>query len=213
MKFRDLLLLIGDEPVFTTDALLAGGVSPAVVRLQLSRWARQGKVIPLRRGLYALASPYRRVQPHPFLVANYLQRPSYVSLQSALAHYGLIPEFTPVVTSITTGRPRRRQTPLGQFDFRHIKKSFWFGFRWTPLNQAQAAFVATPEKALLDLIYLQPGGDSPDYLRELRLQHLGTLRWERLVAYVERMATPKLWRALRHLQHLYRIEEEMYEPL
>ena len=214
MKFQELLSLVGDEPLFSTDVLLAGaGASPAAVRLQLSRWVRQRKLILLRRGLYALAPPYQRVQPHPFLIANYLQRPSYVSLQSALAHYGLIPEFTPVVTSVTTGRPRRWQTGLGQFEFRHIKKPFWFGFQLTDLGQNQSAFLATPEKALLDLIHLQPGGDSTAYLQELRLQHLHTLDWERLHAYVERMNAPKLHRALQHLHQLHHTEEENYEPL
>ena len=213
MKFRELLSLVGQEPLFTTDILLAGGVSPDAVRLQLSRWVRQGKLIQLRRGLYALAPPYQRVQPHPFLIANHLQRPSYVSLQSALAHYGLIPEFTPVTTSVITGRPRRRQTPLGRFEFRHVKKPFWFGFELTSLGQSQSAFVATPEKALLDLIHLQPGGDALAYLQELRLQHLDSLDWERLASYVERMDSPKLHRALGHLHQLRQTEQELYEPL
>ncbi len=213
MKFRDLLLLVGNEPLFTTDVLLVGDVSPDAVRLQLSRWVRGDKLIQLRRGLYALAPPYQRVQPHPFLIANYLLRPSYVSLQSALAYYGLIPEFTPVTTSVTTGRPRRWQTRLGRFEFRHIKKAFWFGFELTRLGQGQSAFVATPEKALLDLIHLHPGGDSLVYLQELRLQNLDTLDWERLAAYVQRMASPKLHRALHNLEHLRQAEQEMYEPL
>ncbi len=213
MKFQDLLLLIGDEPLFTTDVLLAGDVSPDAVRLQLSRWVRQGKLNQLRRGLYALAPPYQRTSPHPFLIANYLLRPSYVSLQSALAYYGLIPEFTPVTTSVTTGRPRRWQTRLGRFEFRHVKKAFWFGFELTGLGQEQSAFVATPEKALLDLIHLHPGGDTLEYLQELRLQNLDTLDLERLAAYVQRMASPKLHRALRNLECLHQTEQEMFVPL
>lgn len=213
MKFHDLLSLIGDEPLFTTDVLLSGDTSPDAIRLQLSRWVRGGKLIQLRRGLYALAPPYQRVQPHPFLIANHLMRPSYVSLQSALAHYGLIPEFTPVTTSVTTGRPRPWQTPLGRFEFRHVKKTFWFGFELTRLGQEQSAFVATPEKALLDLIHLQPGGDALAYLRELRLQHLDTLDWERLASFVQRMGSPKLHRAKRNLDLLRQTEQEMYELL
>ena len=213
MKFQALLFLIGDEPLFTTDLLLAGDVSPDAVRLQLSRWVQQGKLIKLRRGLYTLAPPYQRLQPHPFLIANHLLRPSYVSLQSALAHYGLIPEFTPVTTSITTGRPHHWQTPQGRFEFRHVKKAFWFGFALTRLGQGQSAFVATPEKALLDLIHLQPGGDSLAYLRELRLQHLDRLDWERLASFVQRMGSPKLQRAWRNLELLRLTEQTAYEPL
>ena len=81
---------MGDEPVFETGLLLAGDVDPVDVRRQLSRWTAAGYLYQVRRGLYALAPPYRKVEPHPFLAANRIVRPSYVSLQSALAFHGFI---------------------------------------------------------------------------------------------------------------------------
>ena len=105
MDFNDLLSVVGDLPVFETGLLLSGDVRPADVRKQLSRWTASGKLYQLRRGLYGLAPPYQKVRPHPFLIANQLQTGSYVSLQSALAYYGMIPEYTPVTTSVSTGRP------------------------------------------------------------------------------------------------------------
>jgi predicted transcriptional regulator of viral defense system len=117
MEFTRLIEIVGDEPVFETALLLAGDVDPADVRRQLSRWTRAGRLYQLRRGLYALAPPFQRVKPHPFLVANRLVRASYVSLQSALAHHGLIPEVVPVTTSVTTvpvaGVRRWRRTSTG----------------------------------------------------------------------------------------------------
>ncbi len=92
MEFERLLQLVGDEPIFETALLLAGKVKPDSARLQLSRWTKNGRIYQLRRGLYAIAPPYQKVKPHPFLIANRLQRASYVSAQSALAFYGLIPE-------------------------------------------------------------------------------------------------------------------------
>lgn len=121
MEFRQLLEIVGDEPVFETGLLLAGNADPADVRRQLSRWSKAGRLYQLRRGLYALAPPFQKAKPHPFVVANRMVRGSYVSCQSALAHCGLIPEYVPVVTSITTGRPGEWETPLGAFAFRHIK--------------------------------------------------------------------------------------------
>ena len=121
MDFGELLQAVGEEPAFESGLLLAGDVNPHDVRRQLSRWVRAGRLYQLRRGLYALAPPFQKVKPHPFLVANHLVRGSYVSLQSALAHYGLIPEHVPVTTSVTTGRPGRWQTPLGTYDFRHVQ--------------------------------------------------------------------------------------------
>ena len=104
---------MGDEPVFDAGLLLAGEVDPADVRRQLSRWTAAGRLYQVRRGLYALAPPFQKVRPHPFLVANRLVQGSYVSCQSALAHYGLIPEYVPVVTSVAAARPGRWETPLG----------------------------------------------------------------------------------------------------
>ena len=167
MEFTHLIEIVGDEPVFGTGLLLAGEVDPNDVRRQLSRWVKAGRLYRLRRGLYVLAPPFQKVKPHPFVVANRMVRGSYVSLQSALAYYGLIPEVVPVVTNVTTARPGQWGTPLGTYEFRHIKTELFFGYRRVEVSPGQRAFVATPEKALLDLTYLHPGGDSPEYLREL----------------------------------------------
>jgi len=150
MEFETLLAIVGAEPVFETGLLLAGDVDPTHVRRQLSRWTAAGKLQQLRRGLYALAPPYRKVAPHPFLIANRLVRGSYVSLQAALAPYGLIPEYTPVITSVTTARPTSYDTPLGRYTFRHIQSALFFGQRWQDVGGGQHAYLATPEKALLE---------------------------------------------------------------
>ncbi|HJW83501.1 MAG TPA: hypothetical protein VJ754_04275, partial [Anaerolineae bacterium] len=164
MEFSHLIQTVGDEPVFETGLLLAGDTSPVDVRRQLSRWTKAKRLYQLRRGLYAVAPPLQKVRPHSFLIANRMVLGSYVSSQSALAHHGLIPEYVPAVISVTTARPARWDTPLGRFEFHHIKPDLLFGYRLTELTDGQRAFVATPEKALLDLVYLRPGGDSPDYL-------------------------------------------------
>jgi hypothetical protein len=170
MRFEELLNIVEDEPVFETSLLLSGGVDPVDVRRQLSRWAGRGRLYQLRRGLYALAPPYGKVRAHPFMVANRMVRPSYVSLQSALAFHGLIPEHVPVTTSITTGRPGEFETALGTFVYRHVQRSLFRGFREIVADGRQPAFVATPEKALLDLLYLEKGSDSEEFLAELRLE-------------------------------------------
>jgi predicted transcriptional regulator of viral defense system len=213
MEFERLLEIVGDEPIFETSLLLAGDVDSANTRRQLSRWTKAGRLYQLRRGLYALAPPFQKVKPHPFLVANRMVRASYVSLQAALAHYGLIPEYVPVVTSVTTARPARWETPLGVYEFRHVKTDLLFGYRLTDLNGGQKAFVAMPEKALLDLIYLQAGGDSSDYLRELRLQNLGRLDVEELRRQADRTGSPKLRRAAEFVVELKRTETQEYETL
>jgi len=213
MDFKRLLEIVRDEPVFETGLLLAGPVNPADIRRQLSRWTKSGRILQLRRGLYALAPPYQKVAPEPFLVANQLVRASYVSCQSALSYYHLIPEYVPVVTSVTTLRPGRWDTPLGRFFYQHIKTDWLRGYRLLPLGGNQQAFVATPEKALLDLVYLWPGGDSPAYLGELRLQSLDTLNLEELRRLADLAESPKLRRAAAIIADLARSEAEEYTVL
>ncbi len=200
MKLGSLLAIVGDQPVFETGFLLAGDVDPADLRRQLSRWVTSGRLVQLRRGLYALAPPYRKTEPHPFLVANRLVRGSYVSLQSALAHHGLIPEHVPVTTSFTTGRPQHRENPFGAFDYHHCPPDRLTGYRLETLGGGQEALVATPAKALADLIHLVPGADSRAYLWELRLANLEKLD---TAALLQTMGDrPKVRRAFRRLAAL-----------
>lgn len=207
MGFRQLVETVGDEPVFETGLLLAGDVDPGYVRKQLSLWTRAGRLHQLRRGLYALAPPFRKVKPHPFLVANRLVPNSYVSAQSALAYYGLIPEYVPVTTSVTTARPARWDTPLGNFAFRHVKVEFFNGYHLEDLGNGQQAFVAVPEKALLDLVYLQAGGDSAAYLRELRLQNIERVDHDKLLHLADKAGSPKLRRAVERVREIASAEE------
>jgi len=213
MKFEELLNISSGEPVFETGLLLAGDVKPADVRKQLSRWVSTGKIYKLRRGLYALAPPHLKVKPHPFLVANRLVPASYVSLQSALAYYGLIPEYVPVTTSVTTWRAGRWDTPLGVFLYRHFQKSNLTGYRLIDLGDGQHALLATPEKALLDLIYLTPGGDSPDFLTGLRLQNLDSLNLKGMRDLTARLGSKKLVRAVERIASAVSLESKEYEPL
>ena len=211
MKWEELLSIAGNEPVFSSSLLMAGKRSRVDIQLQLARWRAAGRITQLRRGLYVLAEPYRQVLAHPFLLANNMRRPSYVSLQSALAHYGMIPEYVPVVTSVTTSRPENLATPLGQFVFRHIKRSLFTGYRTVEVGHRRSVFVATPEKSLLDLIYLVPRSDSWEYLHELRLQNLDKLDLTRLTALAADSGSPKLKRAAQRIVSI--AEEEEYIEL
>jgi predicted transcriptional regulator of viral defense system len=192
MKWPDLLALLGQEVVFRSSILLGTGESPLTIRRQIARWVESGRLEQLRRGVYAIAPPYRARTPHPFVVAGLLRPTGYVSLQSALAHYGLIPEHVPVVTSVTTARPENIDTPLGTFLFRHIARHHFHDYESVALAAGENALVALPEKALLDTIHLTPRGHSPAFLAELRLQNLESLDLHRLRRIAERSGSAKL---------------------
>jgi predicted transcriptional regulator of viral defense system len=207
MKWETLLTIIGSEAVFSSSLLLAGNVSVNQTRLQLTRWVQAGRLLQLRRGLYALAPSWRKVEPHPFLVANKLQHGTYVSLQSALSFHDVIPEHVPVVTSVGPGRPEMLRNPLGSFQFKHMTSGMLFGYVRLEVAPRQFAFVATAEKALLDLAYLTPDADSPAYLRELRLQNVDAMNMQNLHDLVKRSGKPKLLRTVKIVESLL-LEEE-----
>jgi predicted transcriptional regulator of viral defense system len=210
MKFEELLALVGNQPLFETGLLLAGDVDPNDVRRQLSRWVRSGRIRKLRRGLYTLAPPYQNQNPHPFLIANSLVPGSYVSAQSALTFYNLIPEYTPRTLSVTTLHTSNWD---GGFRFQHLTANLFFGYQLVDISEGQHAFVATPEKALLDLAHLTPHSDLPDYLIELRLQNLDRLDIPRLREFAERSGKPKWRRVAAQIEKLGLQEEGEYEEL
>lgn len=115
-----------------------------------------GKIIRLKKGLYVVNPKVSRVALSTELIANHLYAPSYVSMQTALRHYGLIPEEVYTTQSMTLKHTRRFDTPLGRFEYQMIsREAFPIGI--TSINKQNYAFLmATPEKALCDLIANSP---------------------------------------------------------
>ncbi len=112
-----------------------------------------GDLIQIRKGLYVAPSfPGQPPTVSPLAVAALIYGPSYVSLESALSHHGLIPERVDEVTSVTCKRAKRFQTPLGRFTYRPVNES---AFSYGVALQSVAGgsfFLAEPEKALCDRI-------------------------------------------------------------
>ncbi|MEM7535727.1 MAG: hypothetical protein AAF639_26350 [Chloroflexota bacterium] len=199
--------------IFDSSAVLPFYASRQQAQRQLSDWVRAGKLLKLRRGTYTFLPPYVGERPLRYVVANQLVASSYVSLQTALSYYALIPEHVASVTNVTTGRPMTLVNEFGRFMYRHIKQPFFFGFRYRQISNRQSAYIATPEKALLDLIYLTPDGDNEAYIQELRLQNLDVLNTTHLCYLVDYANQPKLKRALPHLLSIIKEETEGYITL
>jgi len=209
MRWQQLQHIVQDQPLFESSLLLTGDVTRHQAQRQLSDWTRAKKIIQLRRGLYSF--PHQK--PHPFIVANHLVPGSYVSLQMALAYYHLIPEHVAVVTSVTTQRPGKYENKFGRFSYRHINSYLFFGIEYRQLVNDEYAYIAMPEKALLDLIHFRPQGDSMAYIESLRLQNLEILDIKRLHRLAERAGKPKLKRAASVIEGIARRESEEYETL
>ncbi|MBN3033881.1 MAG: hypothetical protein JW873_07290 [Candidatus Saganbacteria bacterium] len=136
------------SPVFTLQDLRQLGVK--IFSYQLTLWQKQGRLLKLKNGVYAFAD--RAAEVRPETLAGLLYAPSYISLERALAVYGIIPEMVYGVTSVTPKTTRNFRNKIGHFIYRHIKPALFFGYR-TAGGPGHKYLIAEPEKALLDLLY------------------------------------------------------------
>ncbi len=142
---------------------------PGFDRKRLSEWQKKGYIQKVIRGYYIFNDAPKNSQLFWWYASNYIFEPSYISLQSALGHYGFIPEFVFQITAITTKRTRNLMGPDISFIYRNIKKEYYFGFTLLPFTEEHTIRLAEPEKAILDLLYLEPSMDNLDDFGSWRL--------------------------------------------
>lgn len=124
------------------------------IRNQLRRWQAKGLIIKLKKGMYLLNVNDRKINPSKQFIANQLYMPSYVSLEYALNFYDLIPERVSEITSITTKKTVRFVNDCGAFNYQHIKPQAFRGFKMAKDEVGLTFFIAEPEKAVIDFLYL-----------------------------------------------------------
>lgn len=138
-------------PVFDTgDAAARLGVDAAHASTVLARLAAARHLVRLRRGVWAFASRVDPLALPEYLTAPF---PSYVSLHSALYLHGMIEQVPTVTYAVSLARTRRFTTPLGTVSVHHVDPTFFFGFEDAGSSGGR---LATPEKALVDFLYLSP---------------------------------------------------------
>lgn len=125
---------------------------------KIHEWLKTGVLTSLKKGLYMAGPALKAPQPEPFLIANHLLGPSYVSQESALGWYGFIPERVFAVSSMTTRSSRSFETTTGVFDYTHLRLPYYaLGTRRIELATSQFAIIASPEKAICDKIITTAG--------------------------------------------------------
>ena len=154
MKYLTFKQKIESFPVFSTGLLSSLTDEVATVKVQLVNWKKKGLVVQLRKGLYILGKEDREIEPSLFYLANQIFIPSYVSLESAFAFYGLIPEFVAQNTSVTTRKTSKFQNKLGVFSYQHLKPECYLGFDAIKDENGLSVLIAKPEKAIVDFLYL-----------------------------------------------------------
>ena len=177
------LRLLAAPVVETRDVAALLQVSASNATAILRRLASRGMIVHLSRGRWLLDGKIDRNALPELILAPY---PAYVSLQSALFHHGLIEQIPSVLYAITPARPRRLRTPLGTVSFHRMPPELFEGFE---LSSGSDAKIATPEKALFDLLYLAPGRSRVfSTLPELSVPR--RFRWQRLKDYTARVKSP-----------------------
>lgn len=143
----------------------------ATIKIQLSRFATRGLITNLKRGLYCF--DIKAVDE--FVLAHLLYQPSYISAESALHYYGIIPDIPQAVTSITVTTSKRIKSSLGLFLYSKVKRELFFGYNTiSSPGSTHSFFIAQKEKALLDYLYLRKIKD----IRDARL-HIDDFNWSR----------------------------------
>lgn len=174
-------------------------------RNNLTRWCRRGRLVKLRNQNYAFPE-YRQVPDFSQYVANRIYAPSYISLHSALAFYGMIPEEVVQLTSVTTLKTARFENAFGSFHYHNVKPTLYYGYEIKLLRDHRGVLFATPEKALLDLLYLNPYYKTEQDMEELRLDESymqSEFNCQRMVTYLKKAGSKTLEKRVKILLKVY----------
>jgi len=152
MKFFDIKQKLSKIKVFAPEDLFT--VDPGFRLETLYEWKKKNWVTKLRSKKYIFAD-YRPSNYDLYLIANKLYDPSYISLELALNHYGVIPEAVMKITSATTNKTLSVETPIGTFDYKTLDTRLFFGYQIITIDQTTFK-IASLEKAIVDYFYLNP---------------------------------------------------------
>ena len=180
---------------------------PDFDRNNFGRWVNKGLLIRLRQGYYTFPE-YVNKPDFTLLFANRIYRPSYISLHTALAFYGIIPEAVVQITSVTSLKTVNFINEISEYQYKSVKKELMFGYDIKPLTSGHSLHIARPEKALLDLLYLNPFYNSDQDLEDLRLDLnflLDELDVKRLDDYLLQFESKALQKRVKHLKNIYEL--------
>jgi len=194
MKLSDLMPDLRKAEVFDLPLLeVISGQNRNVLKVQLHRWAADGKVTALRRGLYTLSEKFSGSKQGARL-ANLMVCPSYLTGLWALSFYGLIPEAVYEYTSAAMTYKQVYENAFGRFSYRRLKADVFRG--WNEVEYGGTRIrAASPVKAVLDHLYWT-SGDPVQVMKTLRFQPEGVagFSWDDLQKQAREWGSPRLMR-------------------
>jgi predicted transcriptional regulator of viral defense system len=180
---------------------------PDFCRDNFTRWIAAGEIIRLKRNLYTFPE-YLKIPDSALYFANQIYRPSYISLQTTLHFYGIIPEEVVQFTSVSTLKTAFFQNSFGAYSYRHVSDNYMFGYELKKTD-AQVPFVirmATPEKAIIDLLHLYPEYSTVEDMLNLRFNEdfmENDFNQAKMLDYEKRIHSPALTRRINILREAY----------
>ena len=156
MDFREMIREYAETPI-SRHLILDLLSSYKRPNDKISELLKSKELISIRRGLYIIGPKTDLPTPEPFLIANHLRGPSYVSLESALSYWNMIPEKVYEISSVTIKTSKLYKTPVGRFSYKQSKIPYYsYGIKNIEHSLKQTMLVASPEKALCDKVMLTP---------------------------------------------------------
>lgn len=192
MTFEQLRKKLLNYPIFTFNDILKWFPKEnlATLRLQIFQWHKKGLLRRIKKGLYLF--PETEISDQ-FYAAQKIYYPSYISLETALNYYGIIPDVPQMVTCVTPLTTAEFKTPLGVFWYRHLKKEYFFGFDIVQAKNVFSYHIAQPEKALIDFIYFHlPELSKLDSFKEERFTFYTDFSWSKCIKMAERFKDKRI---------------------
>lgn len=204
MKFEQLQEKIEKIPVFSFFDILKWfpQANQQTLKCQLYNWLKTKKIVSLKKGLYYFPKiPLNDI----FFLAAKLYFPSYISLETALNYYGLMPDVPQQITSLSPLSTARFKTALGDFSFSKIQTQYFFGYN--TIKEAGGIFfynIARPEKALIDFLYLNSNHfQNIEDLKEQRFNFTIDFNWRQFIKIAAIFKQPKLKKLACMVQQFY----------
>lgn len=203
MNYFEFRMKMFDLACFNTHQVYAW--QPDFDRNNFTRWIKRGLLVRLRQGYFAFPE-YLCKPDYAQYIANRIYRPSYISLHAALSFYGMIPEAVVQITSVSPLKTASFKNAFAEYSYKSIKSELMFGYEPRAMADGKTFLLATPEKALLDLLYLYPFYNNKSELEQLRLDEYymqEILNRTRFNEYLDRFGNKALERRASILMQIY----------
>lgn len=177
-------LIVSFEKIYE---LLKESHSRDYVKSIVSSMVKNGWLVRIKKGIYSLSDLANRgnVTVSQLLIANTIEKKSYVSFNFALQYYGMFDQLMSTVTSISTGQYKKQVVSGITYKFVRTKEKYFYGWKYVSVDNYKVR-IATCEKALIDIIQFSKSSESVDTVIEKIGDYKGNIDFKKFIAYLSK---------------------------